>query len=56
MVLVIPTFVAKITTDNLKIAFESIHQSDVDNWIKEFIGASILSKRKQAFPKILEQK
>ena len=54
LVLLIPAFIGEITIDNVKESFESIHQQDVDAWIKESVGSSILSSIRQAFPKKME--
>jgi hypothetical protein len=51
LVLTIPAFLGKITTDNIKQALESVHQRDIEDWIEESIGQSTLSKRRLAFTK-----
>jgi len=49
LALTIPAFLGKITPENIKQALESTHQQDVNDWIEDYIGQSILSHRRQAF-------
>ena len=51
LVLTIPAFLGDITPQNIKQAFESLHQQDINDWIDEAVGQSNLSKRKKAFAK-----
>ncbi|MEK8016881.1 MAG: hypothetical protein VSS75_008430 [Candidatus Parabeggiatoa sp.] len=51
LVLTIPAFLGDITPQNIKQAFESVRQQDVNDWIDESVGQSDLSKRRKAFAK-----
>lgn len=51
LVLTIPAFLGDITPQNIKQAFESLHQQDINDWIDEAVGQSNLSKRRKAFAK-----
>jgi len=41
-----------MTPNKIKDALESVPQADVEDWLKESIGQSTLSKRRKAFPKM----
>ena len=49
LILTIPAFVTKITTDEIKKALESVRSIDVKNWVDENLGQSIIGKRMEAF-------
>jgi len=52
LALIIPAFLGKMTPNKIKDALESVPQADVEDWLKESIGQSTLSKRRKAFPKM----
>jgi hypothetical protein len=49
LVLAIPALVGKLDTSIIKEALEAISVNDVDQWIKEEMGQTYLSLRRQAF-------
>jgi hypothetical protein len=49
MILTIPVFVTKITSDLVKRAMESVSTIDVKKWADQMFGPSALSKRREAF-------
>lgn len=54
-ILTIPAFVGKIKHDEVKQAMETISANEVPKWLKENIGISFFTKRKEAF-KLCNQK
>lgn len=49
MILTIPLFTTKFSTQRIKQALETIRSSDVEAWAKQVFGQSMLSKRKSLF-------
>jgi hypothetical protein len=49
MVLTIPVFTSKLTSDLVKTAMESVRQIDVEEWSMRVFGQSMLSKRRAVF-------
>ena len=49
MVLTIPVFTSKITSDLIKKAMESVRRIDVEQWAERVFGQSMLSKRRAVF-------
>jgi hypothetical protein len=48
-VLAIPVFTGKFDAAEVRTAMESVPAKDVDDWLRQNIGESFLSKRKRAF-------
>ncbi len=48
-VLTIPVFTSSVDYNEVKNAMESVSAKDVSEWLKENVGESLFSKRKQAF-------
>lgn len=48
-VLTIPVFTSSVDYNEVKDAMESVSAKDVSEWLKENVGESLFSKRKQAF-------
>jgi len=46
MILTIPLFTARLTTQRVKLALETISMSDVQSWAEQTFGQSMLSKRR----------
>ena len=51
-ILAIPAFVGEITLEKIKEAFSKIKNSDLQKWLKENIGVTLFSRRKEAFKPI----
>jgi len=56
MILTIPVFIGKKTSEYVKTALEIVKSDAVEEWAKDVFGQSNLSKRRQAFnPKLMTQ-
>jgi hypothetical protein len=49
LVLTIPAFISDLSTQLVKEAMETVRMSDVESWVDENLGPSMLAKRRQAF-------
>ena len=49
MILLMPVFTTKLTSENIKKAMEKYRVQDIRTWIHETLGISLFSKRKLAF-------
>ena len=56
MILTIPVFIGKKSSEYVKTALEIVKSDAVEQWAKDVFGQSNLSKRRQAFnPKLMTQ-